>query len=251
MTNVNHNAEESAEPRASQFPSTHWSVVLAAGRADAPGAQEALESLCRTYWQPIYAYIRRRGHDPVEAQDLTQEFFAWLLEKKAVAKANAAYGKFRTFLLTLLNHFLVDQHRKTMRQKRGGGQAVLSLQAQAAEQGYNAEPVDQLSPEKLFEKRWAVALIEQVLSLLRAEYVSAGKGALFDGLKGYIWGCDATPRYVELAMRLGMSESALKVSVYRLRQRCRQLLRLQVAQTVARPEQVDEELRYLLAVFSS
>lgn len=246
---LNENAGDGAGPKPGLFPSTHWSVVLAAGQSGAPGAEQALETLCRSYWRPIYAYIRHRGHDPYAAQDLTQEFFGWLLQKEAIARADRAQGKFRTFLLTLLDNFLVDEYRKATRQKRGGGQPLLSLEAQAAEEIYKqTQPAGQLPPDKVYDRHWALSLIERALNTLRNEYVATGRTAVFDALKDVLWGHDAAQPYAQMAGLLGLSEGALKVAAHRLRKRCAQLLRTEVAQTVADPADVEEELRYLLRV---
>ena len=239
-----------ARADAKWFTTTHWSVVLAAGHSSAPGADEALEVLCRTYWPPLYAYVRRQGCGPEEAQDLTQEFFARFLEKKYFGQADQSLGKFRTFLLTSLRNFLVSEWRKTGSQKRGNGRAAFSLDVQAAEAGYAAEPADESTPEKLYEKRWAVTLMEHVMARLGEEHVVAGDGPLFEKLRDCIWGeCDAAA-YAAMAAQLRLSEGAVRVSVHRLRERCRELLRTEVAQTVTRPEDVDDELRHLVAVFS-
>ena len=232
------------------FLTTHWSVVAAAADSSAPVAQAALERLCQAYWAPLYAYLRRRGHKPQEAQDLTQEFFARLLEKRSIEQADPASGRFRTFLLTSLQHFVIDEWRKTTRQKRGGDHMVFSCDAQAAEQLYAADLTDDLTPEKVYERRWAATLVERVLSTLGEEYTAAGKGRLFELLKDSLWGERLSTPYAELAVQIGLTEGALKVAVHRLRRRCRELLRAEVAQTVVRPEEIDEELRHLLVVFS-
>jgi RNA polymerase sigma-70 factor (ECF subfamily) len=233
-----------------EFAPTRWSIVLAAGDTRSPESAVALETLCRTYWFPLYAYVRRQGSSPTEAQDLTQEFFARLLEKKYVAHANPEAGKFRTFLLTSLKHFLVSEWRKTARQKRGGGQVPIPWDADAAEQCYAAEPPGELTSEKIYEKRWAIALMERVLARLRDEHHTADKDRLFEALKTCVWG-DGSPRpYAEIAAELGLTEGAVKTSVHRLRQRCHELLRAEIAETVARPEDIDEELRNLIEVFS-
>jgi RNA polymerase sigma-70 factor (ECF subfamily) len=232
------------------FATTHWSVVLAAGDTQTSQSAVALETLCRAYWFPLYAYVRRQGSSPEEAQDLTQEFFARFLDKKCVKHARPESGKFRAFLLTSLKHFLVSEWRKTARQKRGGGQSVIPWDAAAAEQCYAAEPPGELTSERIYEKRWAIALMERVLVRLRDEYHAADKDRLFEELKKGVWG-DQSPRpYAEMATELGLTEGAVKTSIHRLRQRCRQLLRAEIAQTVARPEEIDEELRHLIEVFS-
>jgi RNA polymerase sigma-70 factor (ECF subfamily) len=235
---------------ATGFASTHWSVVVAAGDSHSPQSAAALESLCRTYWFPLYACVRRQGYSPEEAQDLTQAFFARLLEKKYLKHANPDCGRFRTFLLTSLKHFVVSEWRKTERQKRGGGTVVVPWNTEDAEQCYASEPADELTPERIFEKRWAIALMQRVLARLRDEYATADDGRLFEQLKGSVWG-EALPKpYAEIATELGLTEGAVKSSAHRLRQRCREVLREEITQTVARPEDVDDELRHLVELFS-
>jgi RNA polymerase sigma factor (sigma-70 family) len=235
---------------AGEFATTHWSVVARAAQLSGPSAQAALEQLCRAYWRPLYAYLRRQGQGPEEAEDLTQEFFARLLEKRYLEHADAARGRFRNFLLTSLKRFLVTEWRRTARQKRGGGQPVLSLDAASAAAGDDAELADSLTPEKAFEKRWALTLMERVLSALASEYAAADKTPLFEALKDSLWGEQPARPYSELAQRLGVSEGAVKVSAHRLRLRCRGLLRAEVGQTVACPQEIDAELRHLVAVLS-
>jgi RNA polymerase sigma factor (sigma-70 family) len=226
------------------FVTTHWSVVLTAGRADTPRARAAIETLCRTYWYPLYAYIRRRGYSPEDAQDLTQEFFARLLEKNALARVRREGGKFRSYLLTALNHFLVDEWKKARAQKRGAGR-VLSLDAEEAETRFGREPADRLTPERLFEQNWAVALLNLVYGRLRLEYDGGGKTRLFEELKFCLAGERSSLPYSELAERLNLTESAVKVTVHRLRRRYRELLREEVAHTVASGDEIEDELRSL------
>jgi RNA polymerase sigma factor (sigma-70 family) len=234
----------------SDFTNTHWSVVLAAGDNSSPSSAAALEKLCRAYWYPLYAYVRRRGHGPEDSQDLTQDFFARLLRKEYLSHVEPERGKFRTFLLTSLKRFLINEWEKGRVQKRGGGQPVLSLDTDATESRYQAEPSESSTPEKIFEKRWAVTLLEQVLARLRQEFTAHGKAQQFERLKLLLWGEKGSPPYAEVAAELGLSEGALKVSVHRLRQRYRELLREEVAHTVASPSDVDNELRHLIAVIS-
>ena len=233
-----------------EFTSTHWSLVLTAGHKSSPGSQAALETLCKKYWYPLYAHVRRRGHSPEDAQDLTQDFFARLLRKEYLRRADRKRGRFRTFLLTSLQRFLVNDWEKSRSQRRGGGQSLFSLDKEKTEGRYLAEPAEEATPEKIFEKRWAVTLLEQVLFQLREEFASNGKEDQFDRLKVLLWGEKDAPPYADVAADLGMSEGALKVAVHRLRQRYRELLRLEVAQTGASPAEVDEELRHLISVMS-
>ena len=230
------------------FATTHWSVVLEAGRRSVPAAQAALEKLCRTYWFPLYAFARRQGNSPEDAQDLTQDFFARLLEKNYLAKADPDRGKFRTFLLRSLRNFLANEWKRAGRLKRGGGLEFLSIDTNAAEDRYAAGAPDGFNPDAEYETRWAVTLIEQVLAALREEFNAADKVRLFEELKGFIWGDKSTSSYAEIAGHLNLSEGTVKVAVHRLRQRFRELLRAEVAHTVARPEDIDGELRHLISV---
>jgi len=241
--------EPSAPPTTAQcFTTTHWSVVLAAKVAESSRATEALEKLCRTYWPPLYAFIRREGYDVEEAQDLTQEFFARLLEKDYLGHLHDQRGKFRSFILTFLKRFLSDERGKAAAQKRGGGKTFVSLDDTSAQEHCLLEPANQVSPDQLFEWRWAQTVLEQALHRLRQEYVACGKTPLFDQLKDLQPGEHGTLSYVEVGGQLGMTEAAIKSAVHRLRQRHRELLREEIAETVARPEEIDDEIRYLLTV---
>lgn len=237
--------------RSPVFVTTHWSVVLTAGRGtDTTQAQVALEKLCRTYWYPLYAHVRRRGHSPEEAQDLTQEFFARLLEKNWVGVADQTKGRFRSFLLSTMNHFLSDEWDKARAQKRGGSVPHVPLQFDTAETRYCQEPRDNVTAERNFELRWALTLLEEVVNQLRSEYEQEGRADLFAALHPCLVGERTAQPYTELAKQLGVNEGTVKSAVHRLRQRYRQLLRSEIAHTVARPEEVDEELHYLFAVLS-
>lgn len=207
-----------------------------------------MERLCRTYWYPLYAHVRRRGYSPEDAQDLTQEFFARLLTKRWLSAADRNRGRFRTFLLGAFSHFLANEWHRARCEKRGGGREQVSWDQARAEDRYLAEPADELTPEKIYEKRWAATLLEKVLSQLRAEHVAAGKDGFFEAAKDFLWGEKNTLPQVELAAELELSEGALRVAVHRLRGRYRELLRAEISQTVASPDQVDEELRDLMAV---
>jgi RNA polymerase sigma-70 factor (ECF subfamily) len=225
--------------------------VLAAGSRQTLGGAQALATLCEQYWYPLYAYVRRRGLDPHEAQDLTQEFFAHLLDSEAVNVASPERGRFRSFLLASLNNFLANHWRKENAQKRGGGKAVLSLDLAAGEQRYVAEPAHDLTPEKIYERRWAMTLLQQVLDALATEYAEDGKLELFEHLKPYLGGnLDGLP-YAEVSAQIGLSVGSIKVAVHRLRRRCGDLLREQIAQTVAEPGEIEQELRELFAALRS
>jgi RNA polymerase sigma-70 factor (ECF subfamily) len=233
---------------AAGFAATRWTLVLAAaGGEDASHAAEAMAELCRIYWYPLYAYIRRRGHPSHEAEDLTQEFFVRLLAKDDLAGVDRRKGKFRAFLLAALKHFLANQWDRSQAKKHGGGQRIVSLDALSAESRYRLEPSHDLTPEKLFERQWALTVLERVLDRLQAELDADGKAALFQGLKPFLTGGRPAASYAEAAAELEMSEGAVKVAVHRLRRRYRQILKEEIAHTVASPEEVDDEIRYLLA----
>ena len=238
-----------ASPR-QVFVTTRWSLVLSAGRTDTPQARDALENLCRNYWFPIYAFVRRQGHNAHDAQDLTQDFFARLLEKKSFAGADPARGRFRSFLLAALKHFLANEWDKARAQKRGGGQVLIPIDVATAETSGGFEPADHLTAEKIFEQRWALTLLEHVLGRLRAEYVRDGKENLFDQLKPTLTEASRTVGYAEIATRLGTTAGAVKVAVHRLRQRYREVLRAEIADTVTSPAEVEDEIRNLFAALA-
>ena len=231
-----------------QFNTTHWSVVVMAGTKGLPQTAEAPEKLCRAYWYPLYAYARRQGNTPEDAQDLTQQFFSRLLEKDYLAKADRERGKFRTFLLGSMKNFLVNEWRRTNRLKRGGDHSFVSFDSSIGEERYAAESTAEPNPESAYEKQWAIALIEQVFAELRREYGALGRGPLFEELRAFIWGDQSGASYSEIGLQLGLTEGAVKVAMHRLRQRFRELLRAEVAHTVLRPEDIDGELRHLIAV---
>lgn len=226
-------------------------MVLTAGHGSSPQAGRALEELCRAYWYPLYAYVRRRGHTPQEAEDLTQEFFARLLAKNYLADVDREKGKFRSFLLASLKHFLANEWDRARAAKRGGGQPHLSLDTQTAETRYRSEPADGLTPEKLLERQWALALLDHVLARLQAEFVTDGKEKQFDELKVWLTEGKGASSYAAVAATLGTTEGAAKVAVHRLRRRYRELLREEISHTVATPEEIDEEIRHLFAAFAS
>lgn len=233
-----------------QFETTRWSVIRAAGSSQPSQARQALETLCGTYWYPLYAYVRYRGNSAEDAKDLIQEFFTRFLEKDYLKGVDPTKGKFRSFLLASVNHFLLNEwdHARTL--KRGGGVTFLPLDFAAAEERHIRGSGQDLSPEKLYDRAWALALLESALSRLRRECAESGKEAHFDRLKGALTGADRIP-YRELGSELGLSEGAVKVAVHRLRGRYRDLLLDEIAQTLAEGESVDEELRHLFSAISS
>ncbi len=248
MSDVKSNG--AAAPRAGEwFATTHWSVVLAAGQQALPQAAEALENLCRTYWYPLYAFVRRRGYSPEDAEDLTQGFLASLLSTRGLDSVHPAKGRFRSFLLASLNHFLANEWDKARTLKRGGGQPAISLDT--AETRYRAEPREDMSPDRIFERQWARTLLAQVAARLREDYQTAGKGPLFNVLQVYLSGEKGLTPYRETAGQLGLGLDALKKAVERLRRRYGELLREEIAHTVSDPAEVDEEIRYLRSVVAA
>jgi DNA-directed RNA polymerase specialized sigma24 family protein len=233
------------------FATTHWSVVLAAGHDSSPQASENLERLCRTYWYPLYAFLRRKGYGPHEAEDLTQGFFARFLAKRYLDGVNRDRGKFRSFLLCSLDHFVANEWDKSQRLKRGGGIALLPLETALAEERYQLEPETLHRPEVLFDRGWAQTLLAVVLRRLREEYEQAGKGARFVQLKPFLLGEPDRDKYVTVCQRLDMKEQAMKSAVFRLRRRFRDLFREEIAQTVATRADVDDELRYLVELMTT
>jgi RNA polymerase sigma-70 factor (ECF subfamily) len=223
---------------------------LAAAGSPCPKSNLALETLCRAYWYPLYAYVRRRGHNPEDAQDLTQEFFRRLLASDWIARADPRKGRFRTFLLSGLQNFLSNEWQKAHRIKRGRGQSLISLDAVAAEQRYELEPADLASPDKLFDRRWAMTVLESVLVRLESEQLEAGVGKRFRALRPVVLGELTDEGYARLSLQFQVSESTVKSWAHRLRQRYRDLLREEVGQTVGNPKEVNEELRHLLRVLS-
>jgi RNA polymerase sigma-70 factor (ECF subfamily) len=226
-------------------------VVASAGRGDSAEARAALATLSESYWFPLYAFVRREGYSPDDAQDLIQAFFVRLLEKNYLAVADPERGRFRSFLLAALKHFLANQRKRGRAQKRGGGRAAISLDFPAAENRYRLEPADKLTPERLYEKRWALALLDRVLKRLRDELAAAGKPGRFDRLKQLLTGEPEADSYRQIAGELAMSEGAVKVAVHRLRRRYRELLEDEIAQTVAGPGELEEELRHLLSAVAA
>jgi RNA polymerase sigma-70 factor (ECF subfamily) len=233
---------------AAGFAATRWTLVLAAARGKTSSrAADALAELCRIYWYPLYAYIRRRGYSTQDAEDLAQEFFYQLLVRDSLEGIVPDKGKFRSFLLAALKHFLANEWDRTQAQKRGGGQTIVSLDAPSAEIRFRVEPSHDLTPEKLFERQWALTVLNRVLSRLQEEFAAGGKAGLFERLKGFLAGGPTTASYADVGRELEMSEGAVKVAVHRLRRRYRELLREEIAQTVSRPEEIEGEIRYLLS----
>jgi len=230
------------------FNTTRWSLVLAAGRDSSPQSREALEQLCRTYWKPLYSYARMKGRSDADAEDATQDFFARFLARDHLRLADRDRGRFRSFLLTSLKHFLVNDWQRQQAARRGGGAEAIPLHEDGAEERIAADAANP-DAELLFDQQWAAALIEQTLSDLRAEYVAAGKGDLFERLKPFVGGgTTPVPDYETVAGEIGMAVGAVRVAVHRLRERYRELLRSAVAHTVASPADVDDELRHLIQV---
>jgi RNA polymerase sigma-70 factor (ECF subfamily) len=232
------------------FTTTHWSLVLNARDLSSPQATEALEKLCRTYWYPLYAYVRRQGEDEDSAKDLTQEFFARLLQKNYLAQVQREKGKFRSFLLASLKHFMADERDKARAQKRGGGQPLISLDDTTCEHRYRLEPVDAMDAEKLYERRWALTLLEQAWERVKEEYAKTGKTEFYDHLKALESGDRNAPSYAQVAAELKLTESAVKSAVFRMRRRYRELVREEVGHTVDSPVEVDAEIKHLITVVS-
>jgi RNA polymerase sigma factor (sigma-70 family) len=232
------------------FATTHWSVVTLAGAPDSPRALEALEKLCRAYWFPLYSYVRRRGYSSHDAQDLTQGFFVRLLRMNSFSGVCQEKGKFRTFLLAALNHFLSDERDRARAEKRGGGQAIISIDENEAEERYLYGAALEPEPEKAFDRRWGLTVLEEALARLQKEHLASGRSEMFEHLRVYL-SSEASPGdYDALAPLLGMSPNAVGVAVYRMRQRYRECIRLELAQTVASPQDLDEEMNYLFSVLS-
>lgn len=234
-----------------QFTTTCWTLVLAAKRRHDPAGLAAFAQLCERYYEPLYTYLRRRGQTAEDARDLTQGFIARLIEKDVLRHADPSRGKFRAFLLTALKHYAANEHARATAEKRGGTRIALTLEIGRAEGRYRQDPRDDLTPERLYDRRWALAVLERALAVLRAECRAKGREAFLDAVHGSLTGeGDRTP-YREIAERFGMTESGVRVSVHRMRLRCRDLVRAEVAETVDSEEAVDEELRYLLSALAS
>lgn len=230
-----------------QFVTTCWSLVLAAGQGDDPLATRSLDRLCRTYWYPLYAYLRRRGYGPHDAEDLIQGFFARFLQDESLRRVNQTRGRFRSFLLMALNRFVCDVWDRERALKRGGGERVVSLDDPENEGRYKQEPATNETPERIYERRWALAALEQAMVRLQADFIAAGKERLFGELRTFLADAAGPGGYMEASVRLGMTPGAVAVAVHRLRQRYRELVRDEIAQTLSTPQDLDEEMRELFA----
>ena len=239
-----------AQSEAAVFATTHWSVVLAA-QSPSPAADEALEKLCRTYWWPLYGFVRRHGYDPEEAQDLTQGFFAMLLERRDLNVVRQEKGRLRSYLLVSLKNFLAKAKRRELAVKRGEGRALVPLDELLARERADLEPADTLTADRIYERRWALTLLEQVLTRLESEFRSAGNAKLFDCLKEFLSDEPGRRSQAEIAAELDMTENAVKQAFHRLRHRYRELLRDEIAQTVAVPGDVEDELRHFISVLQA
>ncbi len=246
---LNGGETDSRKTPAGLFATTHWSVVLAAKEQESELAAAALEKLCRTYWYPLYAYVRRRGYGREDAQDLTQGFLLQLLQRKSFARVEHSKGLFRSFLLAGMNYYLADERIRVSARKRGGGELVLSFDAQTAEERYRLEPADDLSPDKLFERKWTQAVLDTVLDKLEQEFREAGKAEFFERLSIFLVASTVQEPYAAAAADLGMTADAVRKAVHRLRDRYRELFREEIAQTVAEPAELDDEVHHLREEF--
>ena len=244
------NLTASGESGDYSFATTRWTVVLAAGREESTESRDALRLLCQTYWFPLYAYLRRWGCNIHRAEDCTQAFFEHLIEKQGLRKAKPGHSRFRAFLLASLKNFLTDQWRHASAKKRAGPGALLSLDVEQAERHYSSKMADRLSPDRLFERSWALTVLQNAMAKLRSEYVDAGKEPVFEHLKNHITTEQDAEKYRYAAQELGMTEEALRVAAYRLRKRLRELVRGEIKETVSGPAELDEEIRDLFAALA-
>lgn len=241
---------ENNTTRPDYFATTHWTAVLEAGQSSTPQSDRALEELCQTYWFPLYAYVRRRGHSREDAEDLTQAFFARFLEKNYLAALDTEKGRFRAFLLAALKHFLANEWHKSQTQKRGGGAMHLSLDWETADTHFQIASVTGLSPEQAFDRGWAVALLEKVIQRLQSECEADGRAAQFAGLRIFLTAGKGAIPYAGAAKSLGLGEAAARAAAHRLRKRYRQLLREEISRTLADPAQAEEEIHALFGAFA-
>jgi RNA polymerase sigma factor (sigma-70 family) len=239
--------DDAGRGEAAPFTTTHWSVVLEA-QGDSPAAREALEKLCRTYWRPIYSFVRRQGIGPEEAEDLTQGFFALLLERKDLNTVRKEKGRLRSYLIASLKNFLADESRHAMAIKRGKGQRLIPLEGLSVDERFQMEPADPVTAEQIYERRWASTVLEHVLGRLKDEYRAAGRAALFDSLKQLLPDEPGGPSQLDIASQLGMTQNALRQAFHRFRRRYQLLLREEIAHTVATPNDIEDELRHLISV---
>jgi RNA polymerase sigma factor (sigma-70 family) len=235
---------------ASKFATTHWSVVLSAVDSSSPQYKQSLKILCQTYWFPLYAYLRRHGYNTHEAQDCTQDFFMNMIEKDSLRLVNPDRGKFRSYILSALKHFMADRSDRARARKRGGGKTLFSLDLENAEDQYELEPVDQLSPERLFERMWALTLLQKAMNRLETEFSSMEKQKVFEQIVIYLAPAQEALSYHETAAKVDMTEGAVKVAVHRLRKRYQELLREEIAQTVSTEGEIDEEIQELFTALS-
>ncbi len=241
----------SEHPRRPAFLTTHWSVVLSAQNPDSPQSAEALAKLCNDYWFPLYAFVRRQGRSPHDAQDLTQEFFARVLEKGYLKSAAREKGKFRTFLLVAIKRFLANEWDRQHTQKRGGFAPVVSMDQEQAESRLDSELAHRLQPDVLFDRQWALTLLERTVRRLQDEYVTSGRARLFEFLRGALARDESALPYAQIASQLNLSEAAVKMAVQRLRARYREILRAEIAGTVSGEDEIEEEIRHLFSTFGS
>lgn len=242
------NSTRSKYTPACRFATTHWTIISTAARGtESLETHRALESLCQGYWFPLYAYLRQRGYGKDQAEDYTQAFFAHLLEKHGLQNVEPGKYRFRSYLLAALNNFVIDDWRRKQSPKRGKGKRILSLQIEEAEHRYSLDPIDDLTPERMFDRSWALTVIRRALDVLRSEYESAGKQRLFDGLKGQITPNQAARPYREAAAELGISENVARVTVHRMRARLGELVRNEVAETVSSSQELEDEIGELFA----
>jgi RNA polymerase sigma factor (sigma-70 family) len=243
---TNHGSAERADRT---FQTTHWSVILSAGDLASANNRQALSQFCQAYWEPVYAYVRRRGKRPEDAEDLTQDFFAWFLENEVLSKVRRQGGKFRSYLLTVLPHFLANEWNRDNAQKRGGGKMIVAFDEEV-EARYQKGLSEDATPEELFDRKWAFSVLDQVRKRLREEYCAKGQGQLYDVLQGFLPGAEQQAPYEGASQALGMTEEAVRMAVHRLRRRWGKFLREEVAARGTKPEEVDEEIRYLLDIMS-
>ena len=243
--------KDQAEGAVATFATTHWSVVMQTRQENSPAGAAALETLCHTYWYPLYAYCRRQGHTPSDGEDLTQQFFAVFLAKNSFAVATPGRGRFRNFLLASFKNFLANDHQRSQTVKRGGGLAFVSWDELEPELSYQKEPSSGFTPEKLYDQAWAFRLLDRAMSSLRSDYTASGKSGVFEALQIFLTGEETEITYKEIGAKLQMSESAIKMAVSRLRQRYGQLLRQEIAHTVADEAGVEDELRHLIGAMMS